>query len=396
MSLILDALRRRSSDQQQRDEVGRNARTDAVLAMLGYPRQRRGKVPPVTLLLYGVAALAAGFVGLWAVLAVLTSPPRRPVQPAGQVARSSPPPAAPAAQVPLHAAQTPLETPSPPPDAAQQADRQLETRQVPTGELEPTTRSRPSQLRVPASPVPVIQEAVAPPGAPVLKPSPAPGPANEPLPRRAPRPMPTPTPAPTPTPSPTAPAPVPTDHFGLAVYYQRVGDFENALAQYRVLLEQNDASAEVHNNLGLLYQDRGQVDEAIKHFQRAIVIEPKYVKAHNNLGVALMRIGQMDQAAAEFRVALVADGRNVESMVNLALVQKAAGRGAEARDLLRRAVAIDPRNPGSHYNLAVVADEGGDRATAIEHYRAFLKLGSVAHGGLATQVRTRLASLGPG
>ena len=79
--------------------------------------------------------------------------------------------------------------------------------------------------------------------------------------------------------------------------------------------------------------------------------------------------------------------------MNLALVQKAAGRTAEARDLLRRAVAIDPRNPGSHYNLAVVADEGGERASAIEHYRAFLKYGSVTHGELVAPVRARLAAV---
>jgi len=109
-----------------------------------------------------------------------------------------------------------------------------------------------------------------------------------------------------------------------------------------------------------------------------------------------MRAGQMPQAAAEFRVALAIDPRNVESMVNLALVHKAAGRVADARELLRRAVELDPRNPGSHYNLAVVADESGDRAAAIEHYRAFLKLGTVTHGDLAGQVRARLATLGSG
>ena len=81
-------------------------------------------------------------------------------------------------------------------------------------------------------------------------------------------------------------------------------------------------------------------------------------------------------------------------MVNLALVQKAAGRAADARELLQRAVAIDPRNAGSHYNLAVVADEGGDAATAVEHYRAFLRFGSVAYGELVPQVRARLAALG--
>jgi Tfp pilus assembly protein PilF len=77
-------------------------------------------------------------------------------------------------------------------------------------------------------------------------------------------------------------------------------------------------------------------------------------------------------------------------------VQKSSGRAAEARDLLQRAIAIDPRNAGSHYNLAVVADEGGDTATAVAHYRAFLKFGSGTHDELAAQVRARLATLGSG
>src|SRR5207244_2249873 len=98
-------------------------------------------------------------------------------------------------------------------------------------------------------------------------------------------------------------------------------------------------------------------------------------------------------AAAEFRMALAADARNVESLVNLALVQKSAGRPTEARDLLRRAVVIDPRSAGSHYNLAIVADESGDRAAAVEHYRAFLKYGSLSHSELVAPVRARIAAL---
>ena len=163
--------------------------------------------------------------------------------------------------------------------------------------------------------------------------APAPRPV-EPIPPRAAASRRAPAPAPAPPP-PVAPAPPPEDHFRLALYYQRVGDFDSALAQYRTLLEQNDASAEVHNNLGLLYRDQGQLDDAIKQFQRAIAIDPTSVKAHNNLGVALMGSNRLDAAAAEFRVALAADSRNVESIVNLALAQKAAGRLADARDLLR-------------------------------------------------------------
>ena len=107
-----------------------------------------------------------------------------------------------------------------------------------------------------------------------------------------------------------------------------------------------------------------------------------------------MRAGRLDAAAGEFRVALAAEPRNVESIVNMALVQKASGQTADARDLLQRAVSVEPRNAGAHYNLAVVADEAGDTAAAIEHYRAFLKFGAVAHPDLVTPVRARLATLG--
>ena len=155
------------------------------------------------------------------------------------------------------------------------------------------------------------------------------------------------------------------DHFGLALYYQRVGDFDNALAHYRALLEQNDASAEVHNNLGLLYQDRGQLDDAMKQFQRAIAIDPKYVKAHNNLGVALHAREPAGRGGRG--VPRRAGGRPAQRRVARQPGARAEGRAAASRTraiCCGARVAIDPRSAGSHYNLAVVADEAGDTATA--------------------------------
>src|SRR5262249_20086217 len=83
-----------------------------------------------------------------------------------------------------------------------------------------------------------------------------------------------------------------------------LGDFERALAQYQALLEQNDRSAEVHNNLGLLYQEHGDTQQAIGQFRKAIAIAPRHAKAHNNLGVAELQLGDFEAAAAELRVAL--------------------------------------------------------------------------------------------
>jgi len=111
VSVILDALRRRSSDKEGRADSRGSARTDAVLTILGYPRRRRrGRLSLATLLMYGVASIAVGFVGLWAVLALVTSAP--PAPPAAQVARTTPPSTQPTAQAAARPA-APIPTPQP-------------------------------------------------------------------------------------------------------------------------------------------------------------------------------------------------------------------------------------------------------------------------------------------
>jgi Tfp pilus assembly protein PilF len=119
-------------------------------------------------------------------------------------------------------------------------------------------------------------------------------------------------------------------------------------------------------------------------------------EVHNNLGVSYLIAGELDAAAVELKVALGINPGNIDSLVNLALVERAAGRTAESRDLLRRAVAQDPHHAGSHYNLAVVADEAGDIVTAVTHYRAFLRDGTLGYPELADRVRSRLTALESG
>ena len=334
MSFILDTLGRKPAKPADRGDDQR-ARADRALAALGYPPGATGRRRAVRLTLYGLAAIGIGFAGMTAVVLIFA-----PSASQNRPARKQP---------------APIPSPSTSVPAVTKPDALPRTPSAPLLGATPAGRPRVGQPSGSAFEHRKATAAVAPSAAASVH---------------------------------------ATDHFDLALDYQRAGDLERAIAEYRALLAQDDASVEVHDNLGLLYADRGQIDEAIKHFRRAIELDPSSIKAHNNLGVALMRAGELNGAAAEFRIALENDSRNVEPLVNLALVQKAAGRSAEAQALLQRAVRLAPSNAGAHYNLAVVADENGDAAMAIDHYRSFLRYASPSNNGLTAQVRARLAALG--
>ena len=215
-------------------------------------------------------------------------------------------------------------------------------------------------------------------------------------------------PAPPRPPVPAAPAPaltsravvaVPTapevNHFELAVRYQSLGNFEQALAHYSAVLQAQEFNVEARNNLGLLYLDRGLLTEAIDQFKRAILINPEYLRARGNLAVALMNAGRLDEARAELRAAIVLAPRNADLLVNMALVEKTARQPEQAKSTLLRALGIQPTHAAAHYNLAVLYDEAGDTAQAYDEYNDFLKNAGPEHGARLSDVRRRVDAIAP-
>jgi len=370
MSLILDALRGGRPRATPRPSKANTAQTDAVLHTLGYGHFRTVSVINRIKwgLLYLVAAMLLAAVGWGAALwvksqyftnaaPVASARPSRPVTPVPQSVSVPPAP-------PQERGRVPFST-----DAQEKSTRPLSSAQAkaevkPSAASAPTSTAPPSRGNVPASRPPTVVAGTPPSLAALAISS---GASTGTLVSQA-------------------------DHFQLALYYQRSGDFENALLQYRAVLQRDELNAEAHNNLGLLYRGKGLYDEAVKEFVRAIAINQRYVKAHNNLGVTYLSQRKDDAGASEFRTALAIDPRNVESLVNLSLAEKNNGNGDEARALLVRALDIDPRSAEAHYNFALLADEAGDKPSAMTHYRAFLQYAN-DHPDLVPQVRARVDAL---
>jgi tetratricopeptide (TPR) repeat protein len=89
------------------------------------------------------------------------------------------------------------------------------------------------------------------------------------------------------------------NYMGLA--YNKAGELDNAIIQYKKSLSLDPYYADAHNNIGISYYNKGLTDMAITHFIHAIEINPFHANAHYNLGIAYGEKGLTDKAYEEMR-----------------------------------------------------------------------------------------------
>jgi Flp pilus assembly protein TadD len=128
-------------------------------------------------------------------------------------------------------------------------------------------------------------------------------------------------------------------HFNLAVGLVQAGKLADAEAHYRQALP-GKPTAEAHNGLGYVLARQGQTDEAVKEFRAAVEINPKFVPAYNNLADALAKQGKLEDAAAAYEHSLAE--KPTPAVHNaLAGVLRQLGRSAEAEEHVRKANAAE-------------------------------------------------------
>jgi Tfp pilus assembly protein PilF len=360
VSRIHDALRRgQQRPAPARTPPPRTAHADAVLAALGYRSDRPSRTP----VLFGLAAALT----LAVVLAWVYWPTFAPSSHTASVGR------------PVSAPSSPTSAPSSPTSAPSSPNASVGKQTASVGK--------------PTAPAPIAEAPQ-----PVVKPL-ASAPASD-LPPKGGNYRPAPH-EPQPSSAPTAPVategrPAPRDDFQLALYHHRMGEFEQALVQYKKVLQRDELNVEAHNNLGMLYQGKGLYEDAMREFQRVLAIEPSYATAHLNLSAAYLKLGRADAAAVEARAALAIDPRQSDALVNLALAQDAAGQPGDARLMLRRALEITPHHAAAHYNLAQSYERAAEPGLALDHYRQFLQYAGTDQSAYVADARTRMQALGRG
>ena len=154
----------------------------------------------------------------------------------------------------------------------------------------------------------------------------------------------------------------PFHHFNLATLYEREGNDDRAIEEYRMASQIGAVDPRVHLNLGNALTRTRRFGEARQEYSEALRIAPDFSgPVRNNLGILAAHEGDWVEAIREFEASIEADPSNPNAMANLGSAYLSAGRFDEAIVTLRRALL----NPGP--NEAVLR-----RSLGIAYYESGL------------------------
>ena len=163
-------------------------------------------------------------------------------------------------------------------------------------------------------------------------------------------------------------------YFELGVKFQKQGQFELAVEQYKKAIALEYNYAKTHNNLGSVYFLMGKYDQAIKEYLEAIDIKPDYAEAFYNLGMVYEAMKKYDKAIESYQV--VHSLKPDHSGVHLSLGQIYQNQKKYDKAIVqyRAAIAIMPDKPELYNKLGNSYFLNKQYEEAVKAYKKALEL----------------------
>lgn len=163
---------------------------------------------------------------------------------------------------------------------------------------------------------------------------------------------------------------LPETHFAAGLLFERQGQFDRAIPQYRKAVALNHNYVVAFHRLGLLLSATGQHIEAAQTLQKAVALRPDNAVLHNDLGFEWMSVQQWDDAERELRRAIELQPDLATAHINLALVQAKSERFTESLASFQEVLP----EPDAYYNLGLMLRGQQRYPEATEAFRHVLTI----------------------
>jgi Tfp pilus assembly protein PilF len=134
----------------------------------------------------------------------------------------------------------------------------------------------------------------------------------------------------------------PDTHYGLATIYFLKNDLVASAHHFREVTRYDPGKAGAFINLGAVYNRLEQYDDAIAALRRGISLDHGRAEGYYNLGLVYRKLGQIDMAVQAYREATRVNPRMGDAHYNIANIYLERGQFAQAEQHYRNALEIRP------------------------------------------------------
>ncbi len=115
-----------------------------------------------------------------------------------------------------------------------------------------------------------------------------------------------------------------------AMAHIEAGQFDDALAILRSLIQRMPSDGQVHALVGICHAQQGNLDAAVKSLETAAVLSPRDPAVEYNLACALFQVGRLDQARWRLGRILEAEPDHEDAKSLLSYMQRSSAAAAAA------------------------------------------------------------------
>ena len=145
----------------------------------------------------------------------------------------------------------------------------------------------------------------------------------------------------------------PSVQFGYAAALERSGAWDEAVVQFRKLLDKHPDNAAALNYLGYMFADKGvHLDEAKEMLTKAVKLDPTSGAFQDSLGWVYFRLGELDRAERFLSEAVRLDPFDATVREHVGDLLRARGEKAKAAAAYRQALANHPDEEGQKERIA--------------------------------------------
>jgi tetratricopeptide (TPR) repeat protein len=148
----------------------------------------------------------------------------------------------------------------------------------------------------------------------------------------------------------------------------KLGNLDDAIADFKSALNQNPKFADAFKNRGLIYKIQRLPDKAIDDFNQAIQLDRKSPEFYNLRGAVLLDKLEFNQAIADFNQAISLNQNYTNAYNNRGLAFAYTRQPSRAVADFDKVVNLAPRDQNGYLNRAMVRMDMGNFTGAIADY----------------------------